>query len=181
MNPVRSNKSTIILGALIALSAAFFMWALLGSKKQAPPAAPVVSPSTAPRTSGVEPQNTAGENLSAVALPLERKINNDGGVEVSVQPLDIQSNEWTFAVSMNTHAGDLDADLTKSAALTDKRGNIVSPIRWDGAPPGGHHREGTLVFQAMVPRPDSITFTVKDVGGVAERKFEWQLKGRENN
>lgn len=156
------RKSTIIRIALIVLSAAFFVWALLDSGKQAPPAA----------------QNTAGENLPAAVPSFEGKINDEGGVEILVQPLDVRSSEWTFGITLNTHTGNLDADLAGSATLTDDRGNIFTPIRWDGAPPGGHHRQGTLIFQAITPRPDSITLTVKNIGDVAEREFTWQLKGR---
>ncbi len=153
------KKSNTILIALILLSAAFFTWALVRSQKQAPAIA----------------QNGAEKNLPAATLPLEGQTNNEGGVEVSVQPQDVQSNEWTFGVAMNTHIGSLDADLVKSATLADERGNIFAPIRWDGASPGGHHRQGILTFNAIAPRPDSITLLIKDVGGVAERKFTWQL------
>jgi len=156
------KKSTIILIALIFLSAAFFTWTLLGSGKQAPTAA----------------QNTAGENPPAATESLEGRTSDEGGVEVSVQPLDVQSNEWTFGVTMSTHAGSLDVDLAKSSALADERGNIFAPIRWEGTSPGGHHRQGTLVFNAITPRPDSITLTIKDVSSVAERKFMWQFKGQ---
>ena len=144
----------------LVLSAAFFSWLLLRSREQAP-------------TAG---QNTAGKNLSPAAFPLEGKTSDEGGVKVSIQPLDIQSSEWTFGVVMDTHTGDLDANLAKSATLVGGSEKIFTPIRWEGAPPGGHHRQGTLVFQAITPRPGSITLTIKDVGGVSQRKFEWQLK-----
>lgn len=154
------KQSTVLLLVLVVLSAAFFVWAFLGSK---------VQPS-------ISVKRVGGENLSTTTSTLEVKTNDEGGVQVSMQPLDVGSSEWTFNVSLNTHAGSLDTELENSAVLTDDRGNAVTPIRWDGDPPGGHHRSGTLVFRPIVPRPSTITIVIKNIGGVAERKFTWQLK-----
>lgn len=121
-------------------------------------------------------QKTIGSGVSTSLL--ETKTNGEGGVGVSVQPLDIQSDEWSFDVDLNTHTGSIDADFTKSATLMDERKNSFAPIRWSGAPLGGHHRQGTLLFKAISPRPSSITLIIRDVGGIAERAFTWQLSNQ---
>ncbi len=154
------KKSNIALIALVALAAGFFLWALLGSRAE--PAAPA--------------QNAPQEQAEvAPAAAYEAQSNSDGGIEVEVQPLDLTSSEWSFGVGLTTHEGSLDEDLAKIVSLTDDRGDAVSPLRWEGPSPGGHHRNGTLIFPQISPKPASITVIVRDVGGVSERKFTWQL------
>lgn len=152
------KKSNLIITILVIAAAGFFLWALLGSKKE-------------PASTNNAPQ----QNSAVAAFAYEAKSNSEGGVEVEIQPLDLTSSEWSFSAGLNTHAGSLDDDLTKIATLTDDRGDAVSPLRWEGPPPGGHHRNGTLFFPQITPKPSSITMTIRDVGGVAERKFTWQL------
>ena len=88
-----------------------------------------------------------------------------------------------FDVTMDTHSVDLDGyDLEKLAVLRNDRGKEVRPSGWD-APKGGHHREGTLRFPEKAPGGDpiigpdtrEIELIIRDVAGVAERKFEWRL------
>jgi hypothetical protein len=91
------------------------------------------------------------------------------GVEISVQP-DLIGEEWAFAVSMNTHAGDLSEDLSSAALRLG--GREYEPLRWEGDPPGGHHRTVTLFF-APVEMSPTFTLVIRNVGGVKERIFEW--------
>jgi hypothetical protein len=86
-----------------------------------------------------------------------------------------------FAVTMNTHAVDLDGyDLLKLAVLTTNNGQSVQPISWD-APSGGHHRQGTLTFPTNAtdgapligPNTSSVKLIIRDVAGVPERTFQW--------
>ncbi len=106
----------------------------------------------------------------------EKKTDDQGGVTVVVSPLDIssQSKEWKFDISMNTHSVELDQDLVKSTVLVDDEGNEYKPIRWDG-PVGGHHREGTLIFNPVAPIPKSIELKITGIADVM-RTFTWQLK-----
>ena len=151
------KKSNTVLIALTVLSAVFFVWALVRSGAQ-------VSPAT---------QNAVGENSSAASQVLEEKINDEGGVEVSVRLLDVKSNEWAFQITLNTHSGDLTDDMASVSTLEDKNGKTYPPLAWEGDPPGGHHRQGTLRFTPMSPKPDPLVLVIRGVGGVDERQFTW--------
>jgi hypothetical protein len=49
-------------------------------------------------------------------------------------------------------------------------------MAWDGAPPGGHHREGVLRFKPISPQPQAIELQFTRAGEGAPRSFRWQLK-----
>ncbi|MFA4819011.1 MAG: hypothetical protein WC621_04155 [Patescibacteria group bacterium] len=107
----------------------------------------------------------------------ESKIDDQTAVTVTITPTDIlsQSKEWKFSIVMDTHSVELDQDLIKSAILIDDMGKEYKPRNWEG-PVGGHHREGVLVFNAIQPMPKSVEIKIKDVGGIQERSFKWDLK-----
>ena len=145
------KPSNIILAILVLLSGGFFVYSLMGSKSvQAPPA-----------------------NVSQ----LGSRTSGEGSVEVVVQPRDLSEKNgvWALDVTLDTHSGDLADDMAKVSALADKNGKTYPPLAWEGDPPGGHHRNGTLTFAPLSPRPDLITLVIRDVGGVSERKFTWTL------
>ncbi|KKU03412.1 MAG: hypothetical protein UX99_C0018G0010 [Candidatus Amesbacteria bacterium GW2011_GWB1_47_26] len=91
-------------------------------------------------------------------------------VEVSPQDPSFSSQLWKFGVSLDTHSGDLNQDLVKIATLRDDKGKVYRPISWEGDPPGGHHRKGTLSFQSVNPKPAQIILQIE------ERKFIWDIK-----
>ena len=107
----------------------------------------------------------------------ESKIDDQASVTVTVTPiiLSAESGEWKFDVVMDTHSVELGQDVTKVAILTDDSGKEYSPARWEGAPAGGHHREGVLVFSPITPTPKSVEL---EITGIADtvRTFNWQLK-----
>lgn len=106
--------------------------------------------------------------------PSLTKTDDQASVTVVVTPVDIAltAKEWKFDVGMNTHTVLLDQDMTKVGVLVDDKGKEYQPLRWDGAPAGGHHREGVLVFNAITPTPKTITLKILGIGGV-ERSFSW--------
>lgn len=75
---------------------------------------------------------------------------------------------------MDTHSVELDQDVAKIAALVDDSGKEYKPLRWEGTPVGGHHREGSLVFNRITPTPKFVELKISGIGGVA-RSFIWQL------
>ena len=152
------KKSNLIITILVIVAAGFFLWALLSSKSGPAPA-----------------NNTQLQNPTVPAHAYEAKSDSEGGVEVAVQPLDLASSEWSFSVGFNTHAGSLDMDLLKIVSLTDDRGDTFTPVQWNGPPPGGHHRNGTLVFPAPSSTPKSITVSIMGIGGIPQRTFSWDL------
>jgi len=106
----------------------------------------------------------------------EAKIDEQELVTVTVTPVDIfpDSKEWKFNVLMDTHSVELDQDMLKIVTLVDDQGKEYKPLRWEGAEPGGHHREGVLIFNQVVPNPKSIKLKISGIGEV-ERNLIWQL------
>lgn len=108
----------------------------------------------------------------------ETKTDEQPPVTVKVTPVQFGKNSsvWKFDIAFETHSGSLDEDPTKVVTLSDDKGNTYQPISWDGAGPGGHHREGILLFNAITPSPGFIELNVTNVGGVPERLFKWNLE-----
>jgi len=121
------------------------------------------------------PTNGNSEVISA-EQKWESKIDEQASVTVTVTPsnLSLESNEWKFDVVLSTHSVELDQDMTQVAVLVDDSGNEYKPLRWEGAPAGGHHREGILFFAPITPYPQHLKLNIKDVGGV-QRLFLWIL------
>lgn len=105
----------------------------------------------------------------------ETKTDAQPPVTVSITPVEFGKNTavWKFDIAFNTHSGSLDDDPLQIAVLADNQGRIYQPTAWEGPGPGGHHREGTLIFDAISPMPPYIELKIKDVGGIPERLFKW--------
>jgi hypothetical protein len=115
--------------------------------------------------------------LPAVAAELDAQKSTDRGVTVAVTPQSLadDAGSWDFKIVLDTHSADLNDDLTKSAVLVDGGGKRYMPVAWDGAGPGGHHREGVLRFKPISPRPQSVELQIARNGEAAPRAFRWQL------
>ena len=121
-------------------------------------------------------QNT-GEQQQTKQGGSETKTDERGQVTVKVTPqISASADQLRFDVVFDTHSVDLDQDLMQIAVLTDDQGREYKPSAWDGAGPGGHHREGVLVFEAIGSAPTSVELKIKDVGGILERSFKWDLE-----
>ncbi len=118
--------------------------------------------------------------LAAGALAAELGVqrNNVGGVTVTVTPQNLAAGakSWDFKVVFDTHSAELKDDVTKSAVLVVEGGASYAPTAWQGDPPGGHHREGTLKFNAISPQPRAIELQIQRAGEPKPRSFRWQLK-----
>ena len=125
---------------------------------------------------GQLPDRTSEKTAGNISASWETKVDEQSSVTIEVTPLELGNDaaEWRFAVALDTHSVDLGNDM-RSSVLTDEKGNVSLPTAWKGAEPGGHHREGVLVFDAMRPVPQAVSLVIKDVGGVAERTFTWEL------
>ena len=96
-------------------------------------------------------------------------------VEVTPSNLSAGAGTWDFKVVLDTHAGDLNDDLVKTAALLDDKGGRHVPVQWEGAGPGGHHREGVLKFKSVSPLPAAIELQLRRAGEANPRSFRWKL------
>lgn len=118
------------------------------------------------------------DNADALDTPQkwESKTDDQLAVTVIITPIDIsfESKEWKFDIVMSTHSVELDQDMIRAAVLVDDFGKKYSPVKWDDAPAGGHHREGVLIFAPVVPYPRYLTLNIKDIGD-AQRSFSWIL------
>lgn len=106
---------------------------------------------------------------------LESQVSSEGGVEVSVTPKADDKKTWSFEIDLTTHQGSLDTDLTKESFLLSDSKEKVLPQNWTGDPLGGHHRRGVLKFDSFQSVPLTIELKIKNVGGVSERTFKWNL------
>jgi len=115
--------------------------------------------------------------MGALAAELTSQRTSASGVTVTVVPQELapSSNSWDFKVVLDTHSQELTDDLVKTTTLLDDKGKKYVPISWEGAGPGGHHREGTLKFHAISPKPQNIELQIQRAGETAPRSFRWQL------
>ncbi len=115
--------------------------------------------------------------INNTTTPLYTTKENEGGnVTVSVTPLRLTPGfPASFDVTFETHSVELSFGVENIATLTDLRGVSYTP-HWEGSPPGGHHRTGTLRFTPDLSRPGSVILTLFDIAGVPQRTFTWEAR-----
>jgi hypothetical protein len=95
---------------------------------------------------------------------------SEAGVTFTIMSVDY-GDTLGFQMSIDTHQGALDFDLTEISTL-EVGGVVYEPLSWGGSSPGGHHRSGELIF----PKPNEsgqYTLTIRDVHGVPQRIFNF--------
>ena len=117
-------------------------------------------------------------SFRAEAAETAAQKSSDRGVTVAVTPQNLAASarSWDFKVVLDTHSGELNDDLLKTATLLDEKGGRRVPAQWEGAGPGGHHREGVLSFKPVSPAPATIELQIRRAGEENPRSFRWQLK-----
>lgn len=108
----------------------------------------------------------------------ETQTDEQPPVTIKITPIEFGGSAeiWRFGVVFDAHSGSLDDDPVEIAVLADDKGKSYRPIAWEGSGPGGHHREGVLAFSAINPAPSSVELKIKNVGGISERSFKWNIK-----
>ena len=110
-------------------------------------------------------------------VTFEAKTVEGGSVTISTKPKSLGPNQpWEFEIWMNTHSVDLNYDMLKSVVLRDDLEKEYAPITWDGEGSGGHHRSGIIKFAPLTSK--AIKLIVKNVAGVPERVFEWNIPSK---
>lgn len=125
-------------------------------------------------------QNSSLPPVKASREQWETKIDDRPPVTIQVTPIEFGigkgAQTWKFNVAVDTHSVELDQDFMQIITLSDDQGNVYKPTAWEGALPGGHHREGIVVFSPVYSSPQSVELKIKDVGGIPERSFRWDVK-----
>ena len=116
-------------------------------------------------------------SISAVAADAAPRISTAQGVTVTVTPVELgAAKTLSFKLVLDTHSQALTDDLTQTSTLVDSTGRRYPPLAWEGAPPGGHHREGVLRFAPVDPGTTGLELHLQRPGEVAPRVFRWQLQ-----
>ena len=118
-----------------------------------------------------------GAAQSLAAAPALTRTHSGGGVTAKVTYLNPQSTEDTrFEISLDTHSVDLDSyDLKALSLLRDNAGKVYQPTKVENKG-SGHHRQLVLVFPKPAPGNKRLELVVKDIAGVKERSFVWDLE-----
>jgi hypothetical protein len=112
----------------------------------------------------------------AAAAALTR-THAGGGVTAKATYLNPVGTEDTrFEISLDTHSVDLDSyDLKALSSLRDDAGKGYQPIKVENKG-SGHHRQVVLVFPKLAPGSKRLELVIKDIAGVKERSFVWDLQ-----
>jgi hypothetical protein len=116
-----------------------------------------------------------GESFGATA-PRTSRTDSGGGVTVKATYLDSKgTDDLRFQLVLDTHSVNLDSyDLKTISVLRDDAGNTYLPTAV-GNKGSGHHREATVSFAKIANGTKRVELIVKDVAGVQERVFRWEL------
>lgn len=100
-----------------------------------------------------------------------------GGVAANVTYLNPKSNnDPRFQVVLDTHSVALDGyDLKALSLLRDDTGKTYLPNAVENKG-SGHHREVILTFPKVSLEAKRLEMVIKDVAGVKERTFRWNLE-----
>jgi hypothetical protein len=114
-------------------------------------------------------------NNKTTAEGLDTLVDNQNAITVEATPLGFNPDEELMIdIKMDTHSVDLNYKMAAISILEDSKGNTYNALKWDGSPPGGHHRSGTLSFPPVEGSTNYLKLTIPDING-ADRVFTWNL------
>lgn len=116
----------------------------------------------------------AGGSATPTGSQLAPRTVTAGAVEVAITPVRIDASGAVLGVKFDTHAVELGMDLPSAAHLS-VGGKPWPRGSWQGPGPGGHHREGTLSFDAAGPATGQATLTIEGLPAPVE--VSWTLAG----
>lgn len=106
------------------------------------------------------------------------KRDDQGRIAVTVTLLEgpAPGSPVRVRVSLDTHSVALDGiKFENVVALSGPDGGAIAPTAVEQAKGAGHHRQAVLAFPPLPPGAGEVRITVKNVGGVGERNFKWDL------
>ena len=114
--------------------------------------------------------------INAIASDATQAVAG-GGVTVKVTYLNPKGSDGArFQVALDTHSVNLDSyDLKTVSVLRDDAGNTYSPTAVDNKG-SGHHRETIVSFGKVASGTKRVELVIKDIAGVKERIFRWDLE-----
>ena len=118
----------------------------------------------------------SGESFGAAAADATQTVSG-GGVTAKVTYLNPRSNDDPrFQVVLDTHSVNLDGyDVKSITVLRDDAGKSYQATTAENKG-SGHHREATLTFPKISPEAKVLELVIRDIAGVKERVFRWDLK-----
>ena len=114
---------------------------------------------------------------SASAQDAQTQRDRQGPVTVAVTLVTPPSSgsPVTVQIALDTHSTALDAvAFDRAVTLRRRDGGEVAPIAVEETGSGGHHRQAKVVFPSISGAAE-VQIVVKDVGGIPERVFVWDL------
>jgi hypothetical protein len=117
-----------------------------------------------------------GESFGAAATDATQTVSG-GGVTAKVTYLNPKSSDdLRFQVVLDTHSVAIDGyDLKAITLLRDDTRKTYPPNAVENKG-SGHHREVILTFPKVSPEAKRLEIVIKDVAGVKERTFRWNLE-----
>ena len=106
-------------------------------------------------------------------VKLNVQTQRAGDITVAVLPIRT-GTEFVFEFQLDTHTTEITYQLEYIAVLTNETGETLKPIKWEGDPPGGHNRSGTLTFPPFKTAPKSIFLNIENLEN-RDVKFNWNL------
>jgi len=106
------------------------------------------------------------------------KRDGQGPVAVTVTLIEAPAtgSPVRVKVSLDTHSVALDGiKFEDVVALGGPDGAAIAPTAVEQATGAGHHREAVLAYASLPAGAREVRITVKNVGGVGERNFKWEL------
>lgn len=106
------------------------------------------------------------------------KRDGQGPVSVTVTLIEAPATGGPakVKVSLDTHSVPLDGiKFEEVVALGGPDGAVIAPTAVEEAKGAGHHREAVLAFPPLPAGAREVRIVVRNVGGVGERNFAWDL------
>jgi len=106
------------------------------------------------------------------------KRDSQGPVAVTVTLIEVPATGGPVKVkvSLDTHSVALDGvKFEEAVVLGGPAGTAIAPTAVEQATGGGHHRQAVLAFPPLPAGAREVRIAVKNVGGVGERSFRWEL------
>lgn len=112
-----------------------------------------------------------GQSSSVSSAPgLAPRTVNAGSVEVTITPVRVDDSGAAFQIKFDTHSGDLGLDVPAASRLVVD-GKEWGGANWVGDPPGGHHRQGELRFNAGGTAQGEVRLTLSGLPAAVEASW----------